>query len=214
MAPVHDLAAAGTPVAVRRPPLRLLRARRRVRASLVQLLCAAAGLALGLALPRISGGPTVENGQLPELLFTLGLGVVGVVTIVFSLLFGVVQWSASSYSPRLNLFRDDPLVWRTFAFAIGVFVFSVSAGLASGNADRISLLVPVTAVVAVLTVYALIRTLQTRAFLSMQLGHVLAAVAARGRAVVADLYPLRSSDAGDASPPAPPCRPRAAPSAG
>jgi formate hydrogenlyase subunit 4 len=41
----------------------------------------------------------------------------------FSLLFLVVQWAFSSLSPRLNLFRDDPIVWRTFAFAIGVFVF-------------------------------------------------------------------------------------------
>ncbi len=40
--------------------------------------------------------------------------------------FLVVQWAFSSLSPRLNLFRDDPIVWRTFGFAIGVFVFSVA----------------------------------------------------------------------------------------
>ncbi|WP_426244543.1 DUF2254 family protein [Nocardioides sp. LHG3406-4] len=167
----------------------------------MQLLYAAAGLTLGLALPRVRGGPTVKGGQLVEPLFTVGLGVIGVVTIVFSLLFGVVQWSASTFTPRLNLFRDDPLVWRTFAFAIGVFVFSVTAGLASGTNDRVSLLVPITAVVAALVVFALIRALQTRAFLSLQLGQVLAAVVARGLAVIGDVYPLRSS-ASDASAPA------------
>jgi uncharacterized membrane protein len=181
------------------PPPRLLRARRRLRAGLVQLVFAAAGLGLGLALPRVGGGPSVEAGQLAELLFTLGLGVVGVVTIVYSLLFGVVQWSASSFSPRLNLFRDDPLVWRTFALTIGVFVYCVSAGLASGNAGRVSVLVPVTAVLGVLMAFGLIRALQTRAFLSLQLSQVLAAVTARGRAVIGELYPLMSSVSADGS---------------
>jgi hypothetical protein len=32
------------------------------------------------------------------------------VSVIFSLLFLVVQWAFSSLSPRLNLFRDDPIV--------------------------------------------------------------------------------------------------------
>ena len=181
-------ASVGAPIATPPPPPRLLKARRRLRAGLLQLLSAAVGLALGLTLPQLSVGPTVEGSQLPALLFSLGVGVIGVVTIVFSLLFGVVQWSASSFTPRLTLFRDSPLVWGTFAFTIGVFVYSVSAGLASGNTGRVSLVVPITAVVAVLAVFALIRALQTRAFLSLQLAHVLASVAARGQTVIGDLY--------------------------
>jgi len=39
------------------------------------------------------------------------------VSIIFSLLFLVVQWAFSSLSPWLNLFRDDPIVWRTFGLA-------------------------------------------------------------------------------------------------
>jgi uncharacterized membrane protein len=165
----------------------------------LDLLCAATGLTLGLALPRVRGGPTVDGGKMAELLFSLGLGVVGVVTIVFSLLFGVVQWSASTFSPRLNLFRDDPLVWRTFGVTIGGFVFCVSAGLTSGSAGQVSLLVPITAIVSALTALGFIRALQTRAFRSLQLSQVLAAVAARGRAVIDDLYPLRFSAAADTS---------------
>ena len=192
--------AAGAPFgAGHAPPRRLLRGRRGLRAGVVQLLYAAAGLGLGLTLPLVDGGPTVESGRLTQLLFTLGAGVIGVVSLVFALLFGVVQWSASSFSPRLNLFRGDPLVWRTYAFAIGVFVFSVTVGLVSGNADRVSLLVPITAILGVLTVLALIRALQTRAFLSMQLAQVLDAVTARGRAVIGDLYPPRSA-AGEPTP--------------
>jgi uncharacterized membrane protein len=184
----------------RRPPRRLIRAQRRLRAELVQLLFASTGLVLGLVLPRLRGGPTVNAGRLTEPLFTLGLGVVGVVAIVFSLLFGVVQWSASAFSPRLNLFRDDPLVWRTFAVTIGVFVFCVSAGLSSGNAGQISVVVPITAIVGVLVAFGLIRALQVRAFLSLQLSQVLAGVAARGRTVISELFPHPYDEALHAAP--------------
>ncbi|WP_345530113.1 DUF2254 family protein [Nocardioides endophyticus] len=163
-------------------------ARRQLRAGLLQLLCAAGGLTFGILLPRLRAGPTVDGSHLPELLFTMGLGVIGVVTIVFSLLFGVVEWSASTFTPRLGLFRDSPLVWGTFAVTIGVFVFSVSAGVVTSNQDQVSLLVPIAAVTSVLTVFALIRALQTRAFLALQLAHVLAAITTRGRAVIEDLY--------------------------
>ena len=166
-------------------PRRLLRARRRLRAGLAQLFCALAGLALGLALPRVSGGPTVEGNRLSELLFTLGIGVIGVVSIVFALLFGVVQWSASNFSPRLNLFHGDPLVWRTFALAVGVFTFAVTAGVVSINLGEVTALVPVTATLATLVTFALIRALQIRAFLSLKLASVLEAVTLRGRAVIA-----------------------------
>lgn len=177
------------PVAFRRPPARLLRAHRRLRAGLVELLFAGAGLALGLVLPRVDVGPTVESGKAAQLLFSLGLGVVGVVTIVFSLLFSVVQWSASTFSPRLSIFRDDPLVWRTFAVTLGGFVFCITAGTAGGRAGRVSLLVPITATVSTLTALGLIWVLQSRAFRSIQLSRVLTAVATRGRAVIDDLYP-------------------------
>ncbi|WP_165555627.1 DUF2254 family protein [Kribbella pittospori] len=180
---------ARVPGAFRLPPVRLLRAQRRLRAGLLELLFVGIGLALGLALPRVTEGPTVEGGKAAQLLFTLGLGVVGVVTIVFSLLFSVVQWSASTFSPRLSIFRDDPLVWRTFAVTLGGFVFCITAGTAGGSADRVSLLVPITATVATLTALGLIWALQIRAFRSMQLSRVLAALAARGRAVIDDLYP-------------------------
>lgn len=173
-------------------PRRLLRARRRLRADLAQLFCALAGLTLGLALPRISGGPTVEGIRLSELLFTLGIGVIGVVSIVFSLLFAVVQWSASSFSSRLNLFHGDPLVWRTFALAVGVFTFAVTAGVVSISLGEVSAVVPVTAILATLVTFGLIRALQIRAFLSLKLASVLDAVTSRGRAVIAAVYPLRS----------------------
>ncbi len=53
-----------------------------------------------------------------------------------------MQWAFGSLSPRLNLFRDDPIVWRTFGLAVGVFVFSVTSALAIGNKPEVSVIVP------------------------------------------------------------------------
>src|SRR5690349_16662783 len=64
------------------------------------------------------------------------------VSIIFSVLFLVVQWAFSSRSPRLNMFRDDPVVWRTFGLAAGVFVFSVTAALVIGNDPEVPVIVP------------------------------------------------------------------------
>ena len=120
---------------------------------------------------------------------------IGVVSLVYSLLFGVVQWSASSFSPRLRLFRGDPLVWRTFAFAIGVFVYCATAALASADQSRVSVLVPGAAIVGVLAAVALIRQLQVRAFLSSSSPTCSTAVTTEGRAVIEGVYPVRATDA-------------------
>jgi uncharacterized membrane protein len=150
-----------------------------------------AGAAAGLLLPQVGAGPTVDGSRLVEPMFTLGIGVVGVISIVYSLLFAVVQWSASTFTPRLSLFRGDPLVWRTFAFAIGVFVYCAVAAMASADNSQVSVLVPGTAILGVLAAVVLIRWLQARAFLSLQLAYVLEAVVARAREVIIDLYPPR-----------------------
>lgn len=150
---------------------------------------AVAGLGLGLLLPRITVAPTVASSRVTETLIGVGFGVLGLVTIIFSLLFLVVQWAFSSLSPRLNLFRDDPIVWRTFGLAIGVFVFSITATLVIGNDSKVSVVVPAAEVAGVLAALALIRTLQVKAFASIQLAPTLSAIAAQGRGILDDLYP-------------------------
>jgi uncharacterized membrane protein len=187
-------------LAARRPG-RFERPRRRLRAGLVQLLFAVAGLVLGVLLPRVTVEPSVASSRVTEALVGVGFGVLGLVSIIFSLLFLVVQWAFGSLSPRLNLFRDDPLVWRTFGLAVGVFVFSVTAALVIGDHPQVSVVVPAAGVVAVLAALALLRALQVKAFASIQLAPTLASIAARGRGILDDLYP-RAGPAG---------RPRAAP---
>jgi uncharacterized membrane protein len=120
-------------------------------------------------------------------------------------LFLVVQWAFSSLSPRLNLFRDDPIVWRTFGFAVGVFVFSVTAALVIGNDPQVSVIVPAAEIAGVLAALALIRTLQVKAFASIQLAPTLSAIATQGRGILDDLYP-RPGPAGSSPAPLPPLR--------
>jgi uncharacterized membrane protein len=167
---------------------RLPRPRRRLRAGLVQLLFALVGLVLGLLLPRLSFESTVVSTRVTEALVAVGFAVLGLVSVIFSLLFLVVQWAFGSLSPRLNLFRDNPIVWRTFGFAVGVFVYSVTATLAIGDRQKVSVIVPAAEVVAVLAAVALIRTLQVKAFESIQLAPTLAAIAGEGRSIIDDLY--------------------------
>jgi len=171
-----------------RPHGRFNRPRRRLRAGLVQLLCALAGLGLGLVLPRITTDATVASTRVTDALVAAGFGVLGLVTVIFSLLFLVVQWAFTSLSPRLNLFRDDPIVWRTFAFAVGVFVFSVTTALVIGDQQKVSVIVPAAEVVALLAALALIRSLQVKAFASIQLAPTLSAIAGQGRGIIDDLY--------------------------
>ncbi len=180
---------------------RFAQPRRRMRAGLVQLLGAAAGLALGVLLPRISTETSVASTRVTETLVAVGFGILGLVSIIFTLLFLVVQWAFGSLSPRLNLFRDDPIVWRTFGLAIGVFVFSVTAALAVGNDPRVSVIVPVAEGIAMLVTLILIRTLLVKAFASIQLAPALSAIAAQGRIVIDELY--RHPAASDRKPAAP-----------
>jgi hypothetical protein len=69
-----------------RPLGRFARPRRRVRAGLLQLLCAVAGLVLGLLLPGITVASTVASARVSDALVAVGFGVLGLVSIIFSLL--------------------------------------------------------------------------------------------------------------------------------
>jgi uncharacterized membrane protein len=165
------------------------RRRRRLRADLTQLLSVLVALGLGLAVPRIGRGPEMPARQVVDMLLAVGLGVLGATTVIFSLLFLVVQWAATTFTPRLTLFRDAPMVWRTFAFAIGLAVYCVTAALAIGSRSEVSPAVPVIAGLLLLTMLALLRNLQLRAFAAIQLAPVLNSVTERGRVILDALYP-------------------------
>lgn len=200
------------PFGPRRMAERVVRPRRRLRAGLAQLVCAGAGLALGLLLPRITGGWRTDANRATEVLVSVGIAIVGIASVIFSLLFLVVQWASGNFSPRLGLFRTDPLVWRTFAYIMGLLVFTTTATLAIGSDTTVSVAVPAATVIMTVVALALVRYLLLRAFKSIQLAHVLATTTERAHKVIEAFYtdehpdrqPDHRSGAAASAPPLPP----------
>jgi len=177
------------------PQMRVVRARRRWRAGLLQLLFMGIGIALGVLLPRIHAGATVATSRTVEVLGAVGFGILGLVTLIYSLLFLVVQSSNTTFTPRLNLFQDDPWIWRTYAVAVGLFAFSMSAFLEIGNAEKVTVAVPIFAFVVALGVIVLIRNIQAKAFSSLQVNAIVDLLQRRGRQVIDDVYPPKGGPA-------------------
>lgn len=166
-----------------------LRRRRRLRTGLVQSFYILGAVGLGLLVPHISVGATIESRRVTEMLVAVGAAFVPFIGIIYSLLFLVVQFGTTTFTPRLNLFRDSPIVWHGFSFFTAVIVFAFTATLAIGKDEQTTLLVPIAVMVLVLVAIAVFRGLQSSAFRSIQLAATLAAVAQRGREVVDGMYP-------------------------
>ncbi|NTW42782.1 MAG: DUF2254 domain-containing protein [Cellulomonadaceae bacterium] len=146
------------------------------------------GASLGYWISQVTVGPTVDSVIAESLLNGIAAGVLPFVGIVYSLLFLVVQFGSTNLTPRLNLFRDDPLVWRSFSYFVGLFVWSATAAVTVREQDRVSVLVPIAAVVGVLAALLVFRRLETAAFASIQLAPTLRDIREHGRAVIGALY--------------------------
>jgi uncharacterized membrane protein len=181
----------------RRPGMRqgaAFRRRRRLRTALVQAIYIFAGVGLGLLVPAISVGATVESRRVTELLVAVGAAFVPFIAIIYSLLFLVVQFSSTTFTPRLNLFRDSPIVWHAFSFFTSVIVFAFTAAFAIGKDTQTTILVPIITTVVILVAIGVFRSLQGSAFRSIQLAWTLSAVARRGSEVVEDVYPDHTTE--------------------
>lgn len=175
----------------RRPQLaRLLVRRRQLRAGIVQLFGVLVAVALAFAAPRINIGFSLASNRTIDMLISVGAGTVTFIGIVFSLLFLVVQHGSTTFTPRLNLFRDAPIVWRAFALYTAVVVYSFTAALVIGRDERTSGLVPIISVLGVFATIIVFRRLQLEAFRSIQLGPTLTQVTIRGIEVIDGLYPV------------------------
>lgn len=169
--------------------LAALRRRRRLRAGLTQLVYVSIGAALGLVVPLLSSGPMVQDGTVRPLLYGMAGGLISFIALVFSLLFLVVQFGNTTVSPRLTLFRDDPLVWHSFGFFTAVFVFCTTAGVRVGSPQgEVTVAVPITAVLLVIVALGLSRAVQMRALKLLQLNATMDEIRARGEAVLARFY--------------------------
>ncbi|MEU6274657.1 DUF2254 family protein [Streptomyces populi] len=212
---MNVLAAVGRSASVRTGRA-AFRRRRRLRAGLLQLVSVGVGLGLGLTVPEIGRGPLLPSRQVAELLLATGFGVLGGATVIFSVLFLVVQWAATTFTPRLTLFRDAPIVWRTFAFVVGLTTFCATAALTVAGRDEVSVIVPAGAGVLLLLLLALLRSLLLQAVAAIQLAPVLRSVSERGRRGLDALRasgPGGAGDSGDLTGPGSPAgrgRPRSA----
>jgi Predicted membrane protein (DUF2254) len=80
-------------------------------------------------------------------------------------------------------------VWHDFSFFTAVIVFALTAVFAIGSASQTTLLVPIVLGIATFAAIALLRSLQTAAFRSIQLASILEQVSQRGRVVIDGVHP-------------------------
>lgn len=172
----------------RRPLVQALRRRRSLQAGLIQLLYVAAGVGLGLLVPTLDVGAQIPSGEAVALLAGITAGMLAVTGIVYALLFLVVQFAATSQSPRLHLFRDNQLVWHALGLVVGVIVYAATCGVVAAGQATITVLVPITVIIVVLAALAITRQLQMAALRSLQLSAALDQVTTRTRTVIDGLY--------------------------
>jgi uncharacterized membrane protein len=173
--------------------------RRRLHIGIIQAAYVLAAVALGLAVPHISVGFTVESSRVTQMLFAVGGAFVPFLGITYSLLFLVVQFGSTTFTPRLNLFRDSAIVWHGFSYFTAVIVFTFTAAFAVGKQEQATALIPALVILIVVGAIGVFRALQSSAFKSIQLASTLAAVTQRGRQVVDGVYPDETLDSSAAS---------------
>jgi uncharacterized membrane protein len=116
-----------------RRPGRALRRNRWLNAGLVLISYIVLAVALGLAVPEIDAGFKVSGGEARAFLIALGAAMVPFISIVYSLLFLVVQFGTTTFTPRLNIFRDSPIVYHAFASFVAFIVYCFTASFAIGH---------------------------------------------------------------------------------
>lgn len=162
---------------------------RRARAGATQSGAVLLGVAAAILIARIDVGPMIPTSSVTPILLGVAGALFGAIAVVFSVLFLVVQWVASTFTPRLTLFRDAPIVWRTAAFAVGVIIFCVSAVLASAGAHQVSAALPISTIALLLVLLILFRSLLVYALTSTQISPVLASIGRHGQRTIETAYP-------------------------
>jgi uncharacterized membrane protein len=167
---------------------RALARNRRRRAGIIQLFYVISAVVLALVVPSIPVGFTVPSSRAGELLVAIGAGTITLIAVVYSLLFLVVQFGSTTFTPRLNLFRDAPIIPHSFGFFTAIATFSLTCLFTIGQDGNTSGLVPIVGIVGLLAGIALFRVLQGAAFASIQLATALDQLTSRGRETLDDLY--------------------------
>jgi len=169
----------------------------------VQLIYIAVALAASRAVTEIDAGFTVPGENARSMLLVVGTGMVTFIALIYSLLFLVVQFGTTTWTPRLNIFRDHPIVYHSFGYYVGVVVFCYSTYFALADDEHASGAISILMMALILGSMVIYRALQTTAFRSIQLAPALSQVVHRGREVIVGIYPDEIDAADDeAMPPA------------
>ena len=168
---------------------------------LVPLLYALGGVIVGLIIPRI------ETRIWPDLLSPMSVssaisiysavasGMIALTGIVFSLVFVMVQFSATAYSPRLVLWiARDPIMSHALGVFVATFLYVVAASsgvdrYGSGRVPLVSVaIVFVLLLVSVGMFVAIIHRVSR-----LQVNRMLVFTSNQGRLVIGELYPEPAS---------------------
>lgn len=165
-----------------------------------------AALALGRLMPQIDHSFYNQQSYFSpstatSLLSAISSGMIAFTGFVFSMLFVMVQFGSSAYTPRIaRYFIQDPLVSHALGVFIATFIYSL---IALSQVDFASSgIVPdytVAAAMILLLSSALVFLALIRRIASLQINNVLQMLGERGVEVVEMLYPLlESARPGDA----------------
>lgn len=153
-------------------------------------------LSAGLAMPRIEGyvhvrAAPISIGSATAIYSSIASGMIALTGIVFSLVFLMVQFSATAYSPRLVLWiARAPVVSHALGVFIATFLFAISAlsGVDRNGSGRVPIF-STWVVVALLVASVAMFIALVEQISALQIGRMLIFAADRGREAMAATYP-------------------------
>lgn len=154
-------------------------------------------LILGIILPKIDGVLSGQRsyfspGTATSLLSAISSGMIAFTGFVFSMLFVIVQFGSSAYTPRLaRYFLQDPIIAHSLGIFIATFIYSLIA-LSQVDFSQTGIVPDYTVATAMVFVLSstLVFLLLIRRITTLQINSVLQMLGVHGERVIHALYPL------------------------
>ncbi len=154
-------------------------------------------IVLGIFIPRIDAlflnQPTLFNlNTATSLLSAIFSGMITFTGIVFSMMFLMVQFSSSAYTPRIaRYFLQDPYIAHSLGVFIATFIYSLIALFELGfsfTGDIPDFTVGAALIFLLASTFMFL--LLIRRIASLQINEVLYMIGVRGKQIILTLYPL------------------------
>ena len=164
----------------------------------IPALYAIVAIAATLLLPRAEHAllPDLQSPLTPSqataIFAAVGTGMIALTSVVFSITFVMVQFSASAYSPRLVLWvARDPVIWHALGMFSATFFYSLGAiaWVDRGGQGRTPLLSGMLVLAMLFASMGMFIALMDRVAM-LQIGRMLGFTADYGRRVIEETYPL------------------------